>query len=175
VAGVPSPPVGPADSDRAPARLERIAVRADGLEGRELDVVSGQTEVEVSVSFRSNPALRAPSVALTLMTPEGRVVSSAGSKNDGIVLAMDASGHGTARVRFPRFPLLKGIYFVHVYLMCEEGVHIYESALSVAELRVSQIGLERGLVKLPRAWRAAPGPGEGYWDALSPARTVSAR
>jgi lipopolysaccharide transport system ATP-binding protein len=50
--------------------------------------------------------------------------------------------------------LLKGSYTVGVYLLCERGLHTYDSANPVATLEVSQSGLERGVVALPHRWQS---------------------
>jgi hypothetical protein len=44
-----------------------------------------------------------------------------------------------------------------VLLLSEDGIHVYDSARLVAELKVEQVGLEQGLVRLPRRWAAAQG------------------
>jgi lipopolysaccharide transport system ATP-binding protein len=75
----------------------------------------------------------------------------------------DTAGRGTATIAFPNIPLLKGEYFVGVYLLSENGIHIYDGAANVATLHFSQSSLEQGVVSLPHAWQSAVGavaPGE---------------
>ena len=53
---------------------------------------------------------------------------------------------------FPHLPLLKGEYFINVFLACERGVYYYDTVLYAVELEVSQDGLEQGVVTLPHHW-----------------------
>ena len=134
------------------ARIDRIEVSADGEVGRDLKVHSQKTAVSVRVEFLSHPDLPVPSIGVCLMYGNGMTVSSAGSHNDGVVLSRQADGRSVATLMLPACPLLKGEYTMDVYLMCERGIHIYEQALQVARLQVTQEGLELGLVTLPHRW-----------------------
>jgi lipopolysaccharide transport system ATP-binding protein len=69
------------------------------------------------------------------------------------VLRVDDEGMGYAIVEFPEFPLLKGNYNIDIYLMCEQGLHIYEAITQAAELNVEQQGLARGIVNMPHQWK----------------------
>lgn len=140
------------------AHLAKVEVAAGGESGHELDVESGQTDVAVTVRFVSDPALATPSVAVTFVRQDGSIIASAGSLNDGEALTRKPDGSGEVVVTFPRLALLKGEYWVNVYLLCEQGLHPYDQAAMVARLRVSQKGLEQGVVSLPRQW-SVPGAG----------------
>ena len=48
---------------------------------------------------------------------------------------------------------------MNVYLLCEEGIHVYDSALRVAEFEMVQQCRELGVVTLPREWKNLD-PGE---------------
>jgi lipopolysaccharide transport system ATP-binding protein len=50
-------------------------------------------------------------------------------------------------------PLLKGNYWINLFLMCEQGIHFYERAERVAEFTVAQNSREVGLVSLNRSWK----------------------
>lgn len=136
------------------ARLKFVKVMAGEHEGNELEIQSGRMAVRLEIGFESDPALDAPSVAVAFMGRDGRFIASAGTLNDGLVLPRHVDGSGEVSVSFPSFPLLKGNYWVSVYLLCEDGVHVYDQAEAVAELKVSQEGLEQGVVSLPREWCA---------------------
>lgn len=150
--------------DEYTARLRRV--RVDSPQGRRdggmLVVMSGASDLDITIEYRSDPALAPPSLAATLVRLDGTIVASAGSHNDGVVLPRDVDGRGQATLRFERLPLLKGEYGVSVYLMCEQAIHIYDQAEFVSRFRVQQQGLEQGLVHLPHVWvasevrRAAP-------------------
>lgn len=152
----PDRPTEPAAQSEPPAAgtasLVKVKVSADGEEGRELPVKSGETAVAITVEFRSDPSLPTPSVAVMLTDSAARPVASAGTCNDGVILDRDTRGYGRARIVFERIPLLKGTYWVYAFLMCEKGVHFYEYANMVAQLQVAQEGLEMGVVSLPHRW-----------------------
>jgi lipopolysaccharide transport system ATP-binding protein len=57
-----------------------------------------------------------------------------------------------AQVLFERIPLLKGTYYVTVFLSTEDGVQPYEQVERALTLHITQKGLEQGLVSLPHRW-----------------------
>jgi hypothetical protein len=75
-------------------------------------------------------------------------IASAGSKNDGVALTRAADGSGAAVLVFPKIPLLKGEYYINVYLACEQALHVYDHFQHAEKLYVTQSGLERGFVSL---------------------------
>lgn len=135
-------------------RITAIHTRVDGIEARAHRVQSGVSELEVEVAFHPGQGLPMPSVAIVFTGGDGRALASVGTVNDAITIATDAEGRGRIRARFPAFPLLKGNYNIDVYLMCEQGLHIYEAVVQAAELNVEQRGLARGIVSLPHQWEA---------------------
>ncbi|MEO5661037.1 MAG: ABC transporter ATP-binding protein [Polaromonas sp.] len=143
---------GPA-SPQGHSRIVGAQTRVDGLAGTSLEVHSAEQTVSVSVGFASDPALPTPAVAVTINGPDGRILVSSSTHNDGLVLERDASGRGTATIEFPDIPLLKGEYFVWVYLLSENGIHVYDTAANVSTLHFSQKSLEQGVVSLVHRWR----------------------
>jgi len=138
------------------ARLTGVVASVDGRTGPALDLESGCDDLQISVRFDSDPALPCPSVALAFQGEDQRIVTSAGTHNDGLVLTRDAQGRCDLGVIFPQFSLLKGSYWLNVYLLGEDGIHLYDQAFAAVELRVNQRGLEQGLVTLPRRWSQPP-------------------
>lgn len=136
----------------ATPRIVDIKVSVDGHRARAHRVLSGHSTLDIEVSFDPGRDLPLASVGIAFTGGDGRILSSLGSVNDGVTLNVDDRGLGIARVRLPRFPLLKGNYNIDVYLMCEQGLHIYEAVVQAAELNVEQKGLARGLVDLPHTW-----------------------
>jgi lipopolysaccharide transport system ATP-binding protein len=86
------------------------------------------------------------------MWPDGRIVCSASTFFDGIPVVRSVSGSGHVRLTFPNLPLLKGQYWVAVYLFCENGIHVYDNTDTAAEVTVTQNTLEQGVVSLPHFW-----------------------
>jgi lipopolysaccharide transport system ATP-binding protein len=140
------------------ARIAKVRTKVDGAIGTSLEVQSGEQTLGVTVSFASDPILPPPVVALTLNGPDGRILASSSTQSDGLILARDAAGWGAATIEFPMLPLLKGEYSISVYLLSEDGIHIYDAAVTVATLHFSQRTLEQGVVSLPHVWHSTVGP-----------------
>lgn len=147
---------GPA-SPQGHARILGVQTRVDAVAGTSLEVRSGQQTLCVGVGFASDPELPSPVVGVTLNGPDGRILASSSTHSDGLVLARDEGGRGTATIEFPKIPLLKGEYFVWVYLLSENGIHIYDTASNVATLHFSQETLEQGMVSLAHRWQGEAG------------------
>lgn len=114
---------------------------------------SGHDDLAVSVSYRCDAAMPAPTLGVVIHGADGRSVASAGSWIDGHALPRDEHGQGQTTVCFERLPLLKGRYTVSVYLLCERGIHVYALAEHVAAFDVVQEHLEQGIVSLPHRWQ----------------------
>jgi lipopolysaccharide transport system ATP-binding protein len=137
------------------AYIKQVTVRSDGLDGKDLQVSSRKSLVQIQLDFLSDVNLPAPSVAVVITDSEGREIASAGTVNDKVPLKISANGEGSALLSYEHFPLLKGVYWVNVLLMCEKGIHIYEPAEKVAKLTVHQSDSEIGIVSLPHHWADA--------------------
>jgi len=135
------------------ARLMKIKVTVDGNSGHSLEAVSGKSEVKIDVAFISDPSLPCPSIAAGFMWQDTRVVCSASTHWDRVPIERAPDGSGKVGLVFPRLPLLKGSYWVAVYLFCENGIHVYDCTNVAAEVKVSQINLEQGIVSLPHSWK----------------------
>ena len=150
----------PAASTSTPgfARIRRARVGVDGLwDTKTFAVQPGESHLSIAIEFDSDPALPAPTAAITLDLPNGMVLTCAVARTDKAVLLRDASGCGTARIDFPRIALRKGQYRIGVYLGHENALHIYDSATSIATLEVVDPHPEPGLVSLPHRWQCTPG------------------
>ncbi len=134
-------------------RLESVQVWAEGMKpSREIVVESRKGNLCVRAGFVVAPELSAPSVGVTVTDVATRTITSAGTHIDGFKLCRDEGGHGEVVLRFPRLPLLKGDFLVHVFLLCERGIHIYDQALAVAKIHIRQNDLEQGVVSIPHEW-----------------------
>ena len=160
-------------SPQGHARILAVRTQVDDATGTSLEVQSGRQTVGISIGFASDPALPSPVVAVTINGPDGRILASSSTLADGLVLARDDSGRGTASIEFPKIPLLKGEYFVWVYLLSENGIHIYDTASNVATLHFSQETLEQGMVSLAHSWHGMPGA-EGGVEIAEPAAPPAA-
>lgn len=146
----------PAPTAAAPgshqARITRVLGRCEGVEGSRLPVVSRKSAVEIHIEFASDPHLPCPSVALGIENGAGVPVTSAIAYGDAGAVMRDDAGRGHATVMFPEVPLLKGNYRVTVFLACERGLQVYDTAPNCVELEVTQEDVLQGIVALPHRW-----------------------
>jgi lipopolysaccharide transport system ATP-binding protein len=135
------------------ARLLEVKVLAGDSETKPLMLMSEVTDLEVMIRFKSSMDVPVPNVGVIITDKTGRNVSSCSNFYDKIHLIRDAQGLTQVSLKFPQIALLRGRYGLSVYLLCEQAIHIYDSA-SVTEFEVSQPGLELGLVSLKRHWNS---------------------
>jgi len=124
---------------------------AQGLAGAALHLVSEQSDLSIEVGFQAYLDLPLPNVAVVISDAGGRNITSCSNFYDRLPLLVNERGQGVATVNFPNIQLLRGEYRVIVFLLCERAIHIYDSA-DVAQLVVTQPGLEIGLIALKREW-----------------------
>ena len=139
------------------ARIRSLDFASDGLHGTSLQAMSGRSDIDITIGFESDPGLPTPHAAVTINSADGRILASSGTWIDGVTLKRDSAGRGTATIRFPAIPMLKGRYSLDAYLFCERGLHIYSAAEKFATLTIEQSHLEQGIVTLPHRWRAEAG------------------
>ncbi|GAB4277996.1 MAG: ABC transporter ATP-binding protein [Methylomicrobium sp.] len=134
------------------ARLHKVIAYVDGEPTAKARFISCQSTLAIRVDFASDPALPPPTLGITLQASDGRTISSAASWEDRFILPRNSDGSGSATLTFERAPLLKGDYFLNIYLLCEKSIHLYDSAQEVAELNVRQDGLLQGYFVMPHRW-----------------------
>ncbi|MFO7580590.1 ABC transporter ATP-binding protein [Nitrosomonas halophila] len=147
---VPSSAAGTASSQ---VRLENIVVEVDGKGCDQVLASSGRSTVSVKVAFVSDPGLPCPNIGVTVHATDDRVLSSAGTWEDHVVPAREQNGKGVATLVMAHFPMLKGEYTISVFLLCERGIHLYDSALGVATVRVQQSSRLQGYFVMPHQWK----------------------
>ena len=135
------------------ARITQIEVSVDGKTGRELEALSLQSDVSITVKFESDPAQPCPTFATGFALPDGQIFTSAYTLFDGIHIERDAAGNGQATVIFHKLPLMKGRFSVGAYLFDERALHVYDVVLQAAAVNVVQDGVHQGFVQLPHSWK----------------------
>jgi len=143
------------NAQKGSARLTSVVAVADGVEGKELVIQSGVSQLLVKVSFIADPNLPCPAVGIAIVHANEHIVTSVASFNDHVILRQETSGAGYAEVVFDAVQLLRGDYRLDVYLSCERGLHSYEFVQGVVKLRVIQTGLEQGYYAIPHRWVGA--------------------
>ena len=134
-------------------RITSIELTVDGQTGRDLEAVSLQSEVQITVKFESDPDQPCPTFATGFALPDGQIFTSAYTLFDGIHIERDAVGNGQATVVFHKLPLMKGRFSVGAYLFDERALHVYDVVLQAATVNVVQDGVHQGFVQLPHSWK----------------------
>ena len=134
-------------------RIKGIELTVDGQTGRDLEAVSLQSEVQITVKFESDPHQPCPTFATGFALPDGQIFTSAYTLFDGIHIERDAVGNGQATVVFHKLPLMKGRFSVGAYLFDERALHVYDVVLQAATVNVVQDGVHQGFVQLPHSWK----------------------
>lgn len=137
-------------------RIVRVTAEVDAnavAPGTAASVLSGQSQLRISMDFSLDPSLPPPALAIGISDSNGLTVSSATTHNDGVLVRMDAQGLGQAAIVFEQLPLLKGRYSVTCFLISEDAVHVYDQVERCILIDVRQQGLEQGLVRLPHQWQ----------------------
>lgn len=134
------------------ARLETIKLQVNDTHTQHAVIFSGQTSIMMRVAFASDPSLPCPTVAMTLQTKDGRTITSAATWEDQFAVHRTAAGSGQISLRLDHLPLLKGEYFISIYLLCERGLHLYDAAEAIATLQVQQAGRLQGYFSIPHQW-----------------------
>jgi len=134
-------------------RISHIEATYGTQSGLNLKIRSRENTLNITVRYQIDPKLAAPSVGIAFMRRDGLIVGSASTHNDGFVTQQDADGHGQVTIELVELPLLKGQYSLDVYLACEQALHVYDQALAVLALEITQVGIEQGITYLPHQWK----------------------
>jgi lipopolysaccharide transport system ATP-binding protein len=134
-------------------RISSIEVNVDGQTGTDLQAISLQSNVAITVKFESDPAQPCPTFATGFALPDGQIFTSAYTLFDGVSIQRDSLGNGQATVVFEKLPLMKGRFFVGAYLFDERALHVYDVVLQAATLSVTQAGVHQGFVQLQHRWQ----------------------
>lgn len=144
-------------------RIRAVRGFADGIEGRRLRLASGQSTLRIEVDVAGTPEVPAPAVAFGFSARGGLTLASVSSQIDGVVVETEQD-RATVALEIPAIPLLKGSYGVTVFLLCERGIHVYETVMDALTFEVEQTDAEQGLIRLPRRWAVRTA---GAWRPLS--------
>jgi lipopolysaccharide transport system ATP-binding protein len=134
------------------AYLEKVKLQVNDTPTQHAIITSGQSHIMISVSFVSDPSLPCPNIAMTLQTKDGRTITSAATWEDQFTVQRTPAGSGRICLKLDQLPLLKGEYLINIYLLCERGLHLYDSAEGAATLQVKQTGRLQGYFSIPHQW-----------------------
>lgn len=115
-------------------------------------ITSGQSSITIDVTFASDPSLPCPNIAMALHNEDGRIITSAATWEDQFPIQRASDGSGQICLRLDHLPLLKGTYLINIYLLCDRGLHLFDSAERIAILQVKQTGRLQGYFSIPHQW-----------------------
>jgi lipopolysaccharide transport system ATP-binding protein len=155
----PATPIVPSDAP-APdsvftpgsARLEKVRFYVNGAATQQSTIISGESDLMIEVAFSSDPSLPCPNIGITLQAKDGRTITSTATWEDKFIIHRTSNGSGQICLRLDQVPLLKGEYLINAYLLCERGLHLYDSAEGIATLQVKQTGRLQGYFSIPHQW-----------------------
>ena len=142
----------PRTSTNSSTRIRKVLISSDDGQEGDLKILSDQTNVSVEVFYTTDPSLPKPTVGVLITDDQLKNITSCGSYYDKIDISVDENGEGSICVTYPKIGLRTGRYYVHVFLMCESAIHIYDG-IQCNSLEVTQKGSEIGIVSLPRNWK----------------------
>lgn len=139
-------------NDVSTVRLITCRVCVDKECGTNLNAISELSELSVAIECWVATSVSTPTVAIVISDNQQQAVTSCSTLIDGISLKVNDQGLLKTTLSLPKLPLLKGSYHLHVFLLCEKGVHVYEHAANVASIEVTQPHLAQGVCMIPRRW-----------------------
>lgn len=132
-------------------RIEKIRVYDENGNDKDVELSSKNSDLSIDISIAADLSLPTPTVGILITDDKLKNITSCGSFYDGVAIDLNQDGKGEIRVTYPKIGLLQGRYYVHVFLMCENAIHIYDSVQS-GGFEVTQRDHEIGVVSLPRCW-----------------------
>jgi lipopolysaccharide transport system ATP-binding protein len=132
-------------------KLLRADVLLDGVAGKELQGVSGQSELVVDIHVQVGQLEPTPRAAVVLSSDSGKIIGSTLS-DPGVLRTSDSQGHASIRFHLPCLPVNKGRYRVGVYLLCENGRFVYEWVDPLVHLELHARGSHQGPWLMPGHW-----------------------
>jgi lipopolysaccharide transport system ATP-binding protein len=114
--------------------------------------ISSTDDLTIQATLEApDPALQ-PQFAVVIERSNGMQVCSFSTEIDGVALSWQ-QGRCMVSLSVPKLPLLKGQYIVEAFLLCDQGIMVYEHLRRVCRFCVTQSHLELGVVHLTRKWQ----------------------
>ena len=136
-------------------RLMRVSItdsaQTDQQNSELLVLESGIADLQISAEGFVLPDLPAPHIGVVINDSSGHNITSCGTHVDEISVERDAAGRFHINCILEAIPLLRGLYTIHVFLLCERGIHIYDTR-KVATIKMIQDDPSLGLFRVPHRW-----------------------
>ena len=145
------------DEERRPARLLGLRWLEDGapLQAGSTRTFAHGEPWGLEVEWQSDDPARRFHLAVGLDRADGVQVCSFATHQDGLP-ALRGSGRQRLRLRVPSLPIVNGELAVYVFLLDEEGLHVYDQQVLHAAFRVDSPGYRTGVVTVAHAWEPVP-------------------
>ena len=137
------------------AKITAVDLAIDGKSNTASVAQSQKSDLYVTVTFDFDDQLPPPVVGIVMTDSTGKILASTSSQNSSICFGQSKA----ASVVFPKIPLLRGQYGIGVYLLSEDGIHIYDAVPLAKTFAVEHEGLALGIMHIPHVWQhATPSP-----------------
>ncbi|HEV8238778.1 MAG TPA: ABC transporter ATP-binding protein [Thermoanaerobaculia bacterium] len=148
----------PTDEERRPARLLALRWLDDGSLLQAGMRTFGHGEPwGLEVEWQTDDAARAFHLAIGLDRADGVQVCSFATHQDGLP-PVRGGGRQRLRLRVPSLPIVNGELALYVFLLDEEGLHVYDQQVIHAAFRVESPGYRTGVVTVEHDWEPPPAP-----------------
>jgi lipopolysaccharide transport system ATP-binding protein len=142
--GAPAPPLS-----ALPARI--ASARLAGSEERGGTLYTQGDPWELEVVWESEDPRLAFHLGVGINRVDGVEVCSFATHLDGLAPVSGARAY-TARLAIPSLPLVKGEFTLYIFLLDEEGLHIYDQRVIPGSFQVRSPAYVFGLVRVEHAW-----------------------
>jgi hypothetical protein len=127
---------------------------------------------EVVVEWQADDAGRRFHLAVGVDRSDGVQVCSFATHQDGLGALAGGSRH-RLRLRVAELPIVKGEFTLYVFLLDEQGLHVYDQAVIPGAFRVDLDTYRTGLVAIEHSWeQQLP---EERANRLAPGRSAERR
>jgi len=151
-----APLVDEAPAATGPAKLHSARWIDDGKPVREGGRAFRQgAPWGLDVSWRSDDLARRFHVAVGVDRADGVQICAFATHQDG--LGPLGGGQQSVRLLVPELPLIRGEFSLYVFLLDEEGLHVYDQEVVHGAFRVDSSAYRTGIVALQHAWEATRG------------------
>jgi lipopolysaccharide transport system ATP-binding protein len=147
-----------AADERGPARLAGVRWLSDNapVEGATRSFASGDPW-GVAVEWQSDEPSRRFHLAVAVDRADGVQVFTFATHQDGLAPSTGSNRHCLA-VRVEELPIVKGEFTLYVFLLDEEGLHVFDQAVYHGAFRVDAESYRTGLLALRHSWSADDRP-----------------
>lgn len=139
-----------AKAPRTPFKIDNIQLKGNQRTTDDGTPIfkSEQDDWTLILDMQIQPNQGQPTLGVIIYTSAGIEVTSFSSKQAEISWQENTQ----VILTVPKIPLLKGSYYVDIFILCDQAIHVYEHLRYLTPFEVSQTHLEIGLVRLSRQW-----------------------